>query len=66
MLKIDSVYKQSKNYHPQVYVKECKKLMLRASNAAGLVIKMMVMDIFWQHEEKKCFCNLAAGYKKSK
>ena len=24
MLKIDSVYKQGKNYHPQVYVEECK------------------------------------------
>ena len=23
-LKIGSVYKQSKNYHPQVYVEECK------------------------------------------
>ena len=24
VLKIDSVYKQGKNYHPHVYVKECK------------------------------------------
>ena len=24
VLKIVSVYKQGKNYHPQVYVKECK------------------------------------------
>ena len=24
VLKIDSVYKQNKNYHPQVYVEECK------------------------------------------
>ena len=24
MLKIDSVYKQAKNYHPQVYVEKCK------------------------------------------
>ena len=24
VLKIDSIYKQSKNYHPQVYVEECK------------------------------------------
>ena len=24
VLKIDSVYKQAKNYHPQVYVEECK------------------------------------------
>ena len=24
VLKIDSVYKQGKNYHPQVYVDECK------------------------------------------
>ena len=23
VLKIDSVYKQSKNYHPQVYVEQC-------------------------------------------
>ena len=24
VLKIDSVYKKSKNYHPQVYAEECK------------------------------------------
>ena len=24
VLKIDSVHKQSKNYHPQVYIEECK------------------------------------------
>ena len=24
VLKIDSVYKPAKNYHPQVYVEECK------------------------------------------
>ena len=24
VLKIDSVYKQGKNYHPQIYVEECK------------------------------------------
>ena len=24
LLRIDSVYKQGKNYHPQVYVEECK------------------------------------------
>ena len=24
VLKVDSVYKQSKNYHPQVYLEECK------------------------------------------
>ena len=24
VLKIDSVYKQSRNYHPQVYAEECK------------------------------------------
>ena len=24
VVKIDSVYKQGKNYHPQVYVEECK------------------------------------------
>ena len=24
VLKIDSVYKQGKNYHPQIYVKQCK------------------------------------------
>ena len=24
VLKIDSVYKQRKNYHPQVYVEDCK------------------------------------------
>ena len=24
VLKVNSVYKQDKNYHPQVYVEECK------------------------------------------
>ena len=24
VLKIDSVYKQGKNYHPQIYIEECK------------------------------------------
>ena len=24
LLKIDSVYKQGKNFHPQIYVEECK------------------------------------------
>ena len=24
VLNIDSVYKQGKNYHPQVYIEECK------------------------------------------
>ena len=24
VLKIDSIYKQGKNYHPQVYVEECE------------------------------------------
>ena len=24
VLKIDSVHKQSKNYHPQIYVEDCK------------------------------------------
>ena len=24
MLKLDSVYKQGKNYHPQVYVEQCE------------------------------------------
>ena len=24
MLKIDSLYKQGKNYHPQTYIEECK------------------------------------------
>ena len=24
VLKTDSVYKQGKNYHPQIYVEECK------------------------------------------
>ena len=28
VLKIDSVYKQGKNYHPQVYVEECKYISL--------------------------------------
>ena len=35
MLKIDSVYKQSKNYHPQVYVESANTLMQKASNVAS-------------------------------
>ena len=34
LLKIDSVYKQGKNYHPQVYVEECKYINQKTSNAA--------------------------------
>ena len=32
VLKINSVYKESKNYHPPVYVEECKYTVQKASN----------------------------------
>ena len=34
VLKIDSVYKQGKNYHPQTYVEECKYAGAEKNNSA--------------------------------
>ena len=39
VLKIDSVYKQDKNYHPQVYVEECKD-----NNAENQLFSMLSDD----------------------
>ena len=37
VLKIDSVYKQSKNYHPQVYVEECKYTDAESQQCSTLI-----------------------------
>ena len=34
VLKIDSVYKQGKNYYPQAYVEECKYTNAEKNNAS--------------------------------
>ena len=50
VLKIDSVYKQGKNYHPQVYVEECKY-----TNAACWVMMMMMDFSRCRKKAKKIF-----------
>ena len=47
VLKIDSVYKQGKNSHPQLYVDECKY-----TNAACWVMMMMMMMDFSRCKKK--------------
>ena len=42
VLKIESVYKQGKNYHPQIYVEECK--YPDAENQQCSMLMMMMMD----------------------
>ena len=47
LLKIDSVYKQGKNYHPQVYVEECKYTDAENQQCSMLSDdddEMMIMD----------------------
>ena len=57
VLKIDPVYKQSKNYHPQVYVEECKY-----TDAENQQCSMLSNDddgfFKVEKESQKIFCNL--------
>ena len=59
VLKIDSVYKQGKNYHPQVYIEECKY-----TNAEKQQCNMLSDDDdddgFFEEKKEglKDFCNL--------
>lgn len=65
VLKIDSVYKQSKNYHMQVYVEECKYADAESQQCS------MLSNSEWQifcgvkgdKNRKKDYCNLVEGYK---
>ena len=43
VLKIDSIYKQGKNYHPQTYVENCKYTDVEKKNNAACCV-MMMMD----------------------
>ena len=43
VLKIDSVYKQGKNYHPEVYVEESKYTNEQNQQCNMLVMMMMMM-----------------------
>ena len=63
VLMIDSVYKQGKNYHPQVYVGECK--YTNAENQQYSMLSDDDDDGFFevQKEGLKDFCNLIGGYK---
>ena len=64
VLKINSAYKQGKNYHPQVYVEECKY-----TDAENQQCSMLSDDddddgfFEMQKEGQKIFCNLPGGYK---
>ena len=62
VLNIDSVYKQGKNYYPQVYVEECKY-----SDAENRQCNMLNDndDGFFEVQKggKNNFCNLPEGYK---
>ena len=54
VLKADSLYKQSKNYHAQVYVEECKCTDVESQNVACRDVHM-IMRILWcvrRHEKK--------------
>ena len=53
VLKIDSVYKQGKNYHPQVYVEECK--YTDAGNQQFNMMMMMIDFLRCKREAKKHF-----------
>ena len=44
MLKIHSVYKQSKKYHPQVYVKGCKYTVAE-SQQCNMLSDDIMMDL---------------------
>ena len=63
VLKIDSIYKQGKNYQPQVYVEECK--YTDAENRQCNMLSDDDDDEFFEVLKggKKTFYNLPGGYK---
>ena len=56
VLKIDSVYKQGKNYGPQVYVEECKYTDVENKNCNMLSDDNGSFEV--EKEGLKDFCNL--------
>ena len=64
VLKTDSIYKQIKNYHPQVYVKKCKY-----TDAESQQCNMLSDDEgdwffeVWKRTHKNNFCKVVEGYK---
>ena len=65
VLKIDSVYKQGKNYHPHVYAEECKY-----TDTENRQCNMLSDDDdgFFEvlKEGEKDFCNLSQGLRNNK
>ena len=59
VLKIDSVYKQGKNCHPEVYVEECKYNDAESQQCNDDDDEFLRC----RKEGKKDFCNLHEGYK---
>ena len=55
VLKIDSVYKQGKNYHPQVMLKSVNTPMQKTNNAACRVMMMMMDFLRCKKKAKKIF-----------
>ena len=55
VLKIDSVYKQGKNYHPQVYVEECKYPDAENQQCSMLMMMMMMDFASCKKEDQKDF-----------
>ena len=69
VLKIAFVYKQGKNYHPQVYVEECKYTDAK-SQQCNMLSDQMLMDILRckrshkQVHRRQVFCNLDKNFEK--
>ena len=65
VLKIDSFYKQGKNYHPHVYVEECKY-----TDTENRQCNMLSDDDdgFFEvlKDGEKYFCNLSQGLRNNK
>ena len=59
VLKIEFIYKQSKNYHPQVYVDECKYTSAESQQCNMLNDYDGFFEVY--KERIKNFCNLAEG-----
>ena len=57
MFKIDSVYKQGKNYHPQTYVEECKYIDVEKEQRNMLSHNDGFFEV--HKEGLKDFCNLS-------
>ena len=57
VLKIDSVYKQGKNYHPQAYVEECKYTDAEKEQSNMLSDDDGFLELY-KRRRSKDYCNL--------